>query len=535
MKPRNWQVTFGLVLVMLLVMVSVVSADIPGPGWWTAQQIQATDAGSTTVNLTAYDRATGQYSCGDKVLNQLEAFVFVPTSAWGITPNCGTLPAGFQGSAVASADKNIVAIVEETNQSASPLGASGGTADAAYRGTSDAEADATLRFPAYKNNHGGDTSTFYIQNAGSQATTLKATFQECAAPTPGCAGTGQTFVYNVTTPIEPNRMAIITPGDAGAPSGTGHFGSLTVESLNGQKLAGVVNEAATTSSGAARYLKSTRAFTPQEYDTELYAPVIKKTYPAGTVTAGTKWSALQIQNVGSASGTFTITYKIAGSGTPARVGTEIVDNTTCVNVAPGQTCFVMTLFPIGGSGTAQLQAGEYASAKVASSVQMVAVVNEETIYTYTPADRKQFATYSAVPKKTTTMHVSVPAYKEEWAGRYMGVTVQNVGGSPTTITARVKNANPGPNGTPAADLVVQKTNVLPGAAATFWLLSQNQAQLYGGVTVVSGTASQFVKSNNSMDVTAGQNIAVIVNQEDSYVNAPAASLDAAAYEGFPLP
>jgi hypothetical protein len=546
MRSRRLLAT-GLVLVVLLATFSVAAADVPGPGWWTAQQIQATTTGDplasnkTNVNLTAYDQSTTPgYDCGSKNLSQYEAFVFVPTASWGITPNCGTLPAGFKGSAILSSNYDVVAIVEETNQLVAPLGASGGTADASYRGTSDLDTDTTLRFPAYKNNHAGETSTFYIQNAGDKATKLKATFQECAASTPGCAGAGGTFVYNLTTPLEPNRMAIIVPADAGAPSGTGHFGSLTVESVAvgadaPQKLAGIVNEAATTASGAARYLKSTRAFSAAEYDTELYAPVIKHSYPVGA-GAGTKWSALQIQNVGAAPDSFTISYTIAGSSTPARIGTTITDNTTCVNIPVGQTCFVMTLFPVAGSGTAQLQPGEYASAKVTSLAQkMVAVVNEETLYSYSPAADKQFATYSAVPKKTTSMHVSVPAYKEEWVGRYMGVTVQNVGGAPTTITARVKNANPGPSGPPAADLVAQKTNVLPGASVTFWLLSQNQAQTYGSVSIVSGTPAQFVKSNNSMDVQATQNVAVIVNQEDSYINKPAVKLDAASYEGFPLP
>lgn len=534
MKAWHRFMAIGLVMVVLFATTVVVSADIPGPGWWTSQQIQATESGSTTVNLTAYDLTTGVFNCGDKALSQGEAFVFVPTNLWGINPNCGNLPSGFQGSAVVSADKSIAAVVEVTNQSANPLGASGGTADASYRGTSDAETATILRFPAYKNNHASETSTFYIQNAGTQPTTLRATFQECSAATPGCTGSGAAFVYNLTTPLQPNRMVIITPGDAGAPAGQGHFGSLTVESLTGQNLAGVVNEAATTSSGPARYLKSTRAFTPAEYDTEIYAPVMKKQYPADAGVR-TKWSALQIQNSGGASGTFTITYSIAGSPTPARVGTTIVDNTTCRNIPQGQTCFVMTEFPIAGSGTSQLQAGEYASAKVVSSVPVVAVVNEETNWRYTPGSDKEFATYSATPKKTTTAHVSVPAYKEEWAGRYMGVTVQNVGTGPTTITVRIKNANPGPGGPPAADLVAQKTAVQPGAAATFWLLSRNQAQDYGGVTVVSGTASQFVRTNNSMDITATQNIAVIVNQEDSYINAPSVHLDAANYEGFPLP
>jgi hypothetical protein len=536
MKRSSKVLGIVVVVLALLVTASVASAGLPGTGWWTAEQIQAIESGQTTVTFEAYPQAGTSILCGSTTIDQGKGFVFVPTAAWGINPNCGALPDGFQGSAVVSADKQVFAIVEATNQLAAPLGVSGGTADASYRGTSQMEAAIALSFPAYKNNHSGETSTFYIQNAGTAATHLRATFKECAPPTPGCSGSGADYVYNMTAALEPNRMAVIVPSDAGAPAGQGHFGSLTVQSLDGADLvlAGVVNEASTTSSGAARYLKSTRAFTPAEYDKELYAPVIKKTYPIGQ-GAATKWSALTIQNVGGGPGNFTITYRIAASPTPARIGTEIVDNTTCQNIAVGQTCFVMTLFPVGGSGTSQLQDGEYASAKVVGTEDMVAVVNEETIYTHTPASDKQFATYSAIPKKATALNVSVPSYKEEWAKRYMGVVVQNVGTAPTTVTATVKNVNPGPSGPPTADLVVQKVNLQVNAAVTFWLLSQNQAQLYGGVSEVSGDRNQFKGTNDSMTVSAGQPLAVIVNQEDSYVNPPAVKLDAASYEGFALP
>jgi hypothetical protein len=337
----------------------------------------------------------------------------------------------------------------------------------------------------------------------------------------------------MTTYLDPNRMAIIMPSNAtGMKSGNGYFGGVTIESLDGQPLAGVVNEHATTSS-PARYLKSTRAFVPTEYDDKLYAPAIKHTYP---INAGalTKWSSLLIQNVGSATGNFTITYKIAASqANPAREGRVFVDNTTCQDIAVGQTCFAMTLFPVSGSGTASLNAGEYAAATVEGDVDMVAVVNEETLYTYTPASDRQYATYSAVPDKATAMKVSVPAYKEEWVGRYMGVVVMNVApADEADIQVTVKNVD---RASKPNDFVAEYTDLAAGNAATFWLMSQNQAQDYGGWTRLSGSSSQFVSSNNSLLVESSQPVAVIVNQENSYVNPPSVPLDASNYEGFPLP
>jgi hypothetical protein len=66
----------------------------------------------------------------------------------------------------------------------------------------------------------------------------------------------------MTTPLSPNRMAIIMPSNAsGMPSGQGYFGGLTVESLDGQPLAGVVNEHATTAD-PARYLSRREPLCP---------------------------------------------------------------------------------------------------------------------------------------------------------------------------------------------------------------------------------------------------------------------------------
>ena len=519
----------GVVLVMLLIAsVPMVSAEgPPGGGWWTAQQIQVTGGDGATVTLEAYSQTAGteSVSCGSTVLDQYEAFVWVPTDQWGITPNCASLGEGEQYSAVASADSSIVAIVEATNQDAAPLGASGGMADATYRGLGAADAASELRFPTYKNNHNNETTTFYIQNAGDTSTTFTAVFQECnEANTAGCTGTGAEYTYELTTPLEPNRMVILQPGDADAASGDGKFGGLTITSDNGEPLVAVVNEHATTGE-TATYLKSTRAFVPSEYDQTIYAPAIKNSY-------GDKWSGLVIQNAGSAAGDFAIKYSVANSGDDTRVGEIFTDTTTCQSIQPGESCFVLPLYPIDGSGTAQIQDGEYVAATVTSDVPMGAVVNEENVPSF--AGTKQYATYSAIPAAGTAKSVSVPSYKEEWNGRYMGVVVMNVGNSPATIDATVKAAQSA--GTlPEEDLVVQATNIAPGAATTFFLLSQNQAQsIYDEISGVSGDYTAFANSNGSMSVSSNQSVAILVNQENSYLNPPAVPLDAANYEGFPL-
>ena len=549
MKRLNLTTAKLVIVITLLLTTSVGYADLSGSGWWSAQQIQAVGEGDTTVAFAAYTQdpsaSPSQYFCGSVVLGEGDVFVFVPTDQFGpdFVPNCAVLPDDFQGSAVASADGAVVGIVEETNQYAGVLGAQNGTADASYQAIGGAEAATVLRFPTFKSDHASETTTFYIQNAGDAATRLRATFQECnVATTPECNGTGASYVYTLTTPLEPYRMAIIVPGDAaGMPAGYGHFGGLTVESLDGQPLAGVVNEHRTTTDGPARYLKSTRAFTPADADRTLYAPALKKTFPlpmsGGTVTLPnelTKWSALVIQNAGTTVGNFTITYRVANSQlNPSRENQEIVDDTTCRGIVPGETCFAMTLYPIRGSGTELLEDGEYVAATVTGDVDMVAVVNEETLYDHTPIEEKQFATYSTVPDKDKSRRVGAPSYKEEWVSRYMGVVVQNVGTSAAVVTATVKAVNA--SGTlPAEQLVARKADLAPNSAVTFFLLSQEQAQQFQDVEIVSGIIGEYEGTNGGMIIDANQPVAVLINQENSYLNPPATRLDAANYEGFPL-
>jgi hypothetical protein len=199
----------------------------------------------------------------------------------------------------------------------------------------------------------------------------------------------------------------------------------------------------------------------------------------------------------------------------------------------------MTLLPVQGSGTADLLAGEYVAATVEGDVDMVAVVNEETTYNFPQLNLHQKAVYSAISDKAKTNRVGVPTYKEEWIGRIMGATVQNVGPVTTTVTATIQNVNvetwagaiP-----PTADLHIQRRDLGPGASTTFLLLSRDQAQLYQDVEVVSGDPYEFARTNNSMTIESSQPLAVIVNQENTYLpeNPPPVLLDAASYEGIPL-
>jgi hypothetical protein len=508
---------------LVLGLVASSYADPPGGGWWTAEQIQNVDEdGDANIVLTAYDDG-GEHECGGTTIEYGDSFVFVPTDQWGLEPNCGNLPDGFQGSAVVSSDRQIVAMAQIQNQYAPPLGASGGTAVAAYRGMSSEEVATTLLFPTYKYDHSGETTTFYIQNAGSGAADITAVFKEQQ-------GGG---VYTYTVPgVESRHMVAILPSmaeDAGGtpmPSGTGRYGGLTVSSE--EPLAGVVSEHATTG-GTATYLKSTRAFVPSEADTKAYAPAIKTLYGAGG--ALTKWSGLVVQNASSGEVDVTVVYNVTDG---PNAGSVFTDTTTGADLPSGESAFFLAHPDLATGGTASLSGGDLAAATISADGEIVAVVNEETDYKYGGSDSKQYATYSAVPDGSKATTVSVPVYKEHWNGRYHGVVVQNVSAQDATVTGTVSYV--GGLTVPTEDLVVA-VPVAGGQSVVFFLLSEGQMQsFYPGTTVLSGDPAEFKKTNNGLLIESDQSIVVLANEEDTYMPAyaPATKLDASNFEGFPL-
>jgi hypothetical protein len=511
---------------LLLTLTLSSYADPPGGGWWTAEQIQNVDPSQSdaTVVLTAYGGGS-EYDCGTTTIDYGDSFVFVPTDQWGLDPNCGNLPDGFQGSAVVAADAQIVAMVQIQNQNVSPLGVSGGTAVAAYRGASSAETSTTLLFPTYKNNHSGETTTFYVQNAGSEAADITAVFREKQ---------GGGVYTDTVTGVAPNTMVVLLPstakdsGGADMPSGNGRYGGLTVTS--GQPLAGVVAEHATTGDPAT-YLKSTRAFVPSEADTLAYVPAVKTLY--GASGALKKWSGLVVQNASAAATDVTVAYSVVDGDNK---GSVFMDTTTGADLQPGESAFFLAHPGLASGGTASLVAGNLAAAVVSAGADVVAVVNEETDYQYSGPDSKQYATYSAIPDGSKATKVSVPVYKEHWSGRYHGVVVQNVSYPPQsgTVTATISYAG-GPT-VPTSDLVLT-TPIAGGAAVTIFLVSENQMQsFYPGTTVVSGNPAQFKKTNNGLIVESDQPIVVLANEEDTYMPAyaPTTKLDASNFTGFPL-
>ena len=206
-------VFISLLLIVAVGLVSANSSGLPGAGWKSGQTIQNIDDVEVPMIMNAYDQAGVEYPCGSQVLKPGESYNILPEN------ECTTMPAGFQGSAVVSSQGKMAAVVNVNNK---PTGAASGQ----YVGTDGSATALSVVFPLVKNNHKGRTTTFYVQNASESVNTMDATF----------------LVNGVSYPkqyanVPANAMVIITPDDAGVPSGNGNLGSLSV--TGSQKLAGV--------------------------------------------------------------------------------------------------------------------------------------------------------------------------------------------------------------------------------------------------------------------------------------------------------
>lgn len=467
--------------------------QLPGTGWWTGVQLQNVGTGTATVNIESYSTGTSDPAI-------VKSDTIAQNAAKTLLPNDLTLPAGFQGSAVVSSDQPLNAIVNITNREAAGYGTPGGMAAAQYQGVNSPATE--LRFPLVKRNRFGKTTTFYIQNAGSQAATAEAVFVITAGDgvTPG---TPQTF--NFTTPtIQPGRMVILTPAAAGVPNNA--LGSLTVTSA--QPLAGVVSEHG--SENPALELQSTRGFTPADYDTKAYAPIIKN------VSFG-RFTGLQVQNVTGNPININVTYQGVARSC---VGQSFTNSAT--NVASGASA---TFVHRPGAPGNTMPLDCVASATVEATGNIVAIVNEAFDSDFLAGGgnggRNESTVYSAFAAKSATNNLNAPLYKENAFNKGTGLQVQNVGNAAAQITATFVGS--------AGTFTTLPQTVQPGGSYNFIALAQ-KPEVFSGTPIpsnISGSAGNFAVS-----VSSNQPIVAIANESTfPFVGSPLQQ-DKNNYEAF---
>ncbi len=483
MKKRI--VSVSLALAMMVAVVGAVSAQtgIPGTGWWSGEQVQNVGGATANIVVTAYDASgASTYSSSQSVASGA-AFTFIPSNFAG-------MPAGFIGSAVVSSDQPIKAIVNVTNNQAGTLGVAGGLAAAQYQGTE--VADTALYFPLVKNNRFGKSTAFYIQNAGTAAASVTAVFK---------MDTGGTYTHTVGS-VDPNKMVLINPNDALVPStggagGRDNVGSLTVSSA--QPLAGTVLEYIQ-GQAIATVLNGTRGFTSADFDSTIYAPIVKNNRFG-------HFTGIQVQNVGASPADIYITYVGATgcSGTYTESATGVAAGASKTFVQQGAT----SPLPVNCIG----------SATITSTQNIVAIVNEGNLTGFTAAG----TTYSALPDNSTTTKVSAPLFKDKRFGFSTGLQIQNVGS------------------TTATNVVV---TFVCGGAASFTAISTPQTVAAGGArlfrepaTMPAGTftaLNPFTSSNVSCSATVTGDQPIVAIANEGAQTAGTSQRDVNNYEGFNL-
>jgi hypothetical protein len=490
-----------ITVVILAVAASTAIAALPGTGWTTNVQVQNVGTADAHLGLTVY---SGSVSTPTSSLPTIP----VGGSATILASQMG-INNGFQGAGVLSSDQPLFGILFVTNYGT-------GANNTATAIVSAVGADYTgnpLNFPLAKKNYGGGkkTTTFYIQNAGSDTATITATMTTLAG---SCAGPNP----KVYSGILSNRQVNFTPQDMGCVDGT--YGSMNVVS-NNQPLAGVVlehDDSLASPAGGTRVLQGTRGFGPADGDTLLVAPIIKKGWGANKNVTG-----MQVQNVSPGNATIpagglVVTYTIAGSTVPAiSVGAQFTE-TNASPIEYGKS--FNTVHQVLPAST-----GLVASAVVAvknSNQRIVGIVNENR-----PLGTTVFrnTTYSLIPNHDAGTSISLPLVKEFYGGqggRCTGVQVVPIGGN--AQMRLVYQASGGQTYTVTTSSAVGTT--------TFVYVSNGVAS-----ASITGGAFSDMRSKNfgvtATSLTSGVKLVAVANE--SFCPGSTRDEDDANYEGFKMP
>jgi hypothetical protein len=497
----------GLILtvfILLLLGVSVVAADtsaLPGGGWWVFFQIANVSGSEGTLTMQAFQEGDStDYIGADYTISDGSALAYHP----GLSPNYPTgdrigfepgLPDGFSGAAVISSDVELVAVAQVGNNSSGSVGVAGGTASAFYQGIGGEKVDTKVMFPTVKHNFNGQTTTFYVQAAGDDASvTITYKMND---------GSEHTQTSNITA----NHMFIFDPANAtpavastncGSSDTSPCVGAATVESTTGS-IAGVVVEHPHTGSPAA-FVLSTRGFTTSDIDTKIIAPTIKNDFNGGT----TGWS---VQNAGDVQATVYVTFTVTNASNPALIGNQYVDQEV---VDPGEA----TIFSPYRGNLGGMPAGTFAAGIASSSQPLVGSVNESKTMSGISGGKAK-AVYACFGASSATNVAAAPMVKEMYNGKTTGVAVVNVGDQPAVIIATYTDSNG------VAHQFQTTDSIQPGAAFSFY-----QAYNKAGLT---GTRPDYNSKNSAIFTTNnGEPIVALAQESDPRDKA----LDIKNYEGF---
>jgi hypothetical protein len=382
------------------------ATNVPGK-WASAILIQNTGS----ANLTS-----GQYSIAFYDTNGSLVNTFSPTDTINVgsskefyVPNAVSTLAAGQYSAVISSSQKVKAVVNSSTDSSSapPFSAF------SYEGVDSDATSATLYFPAFYRNYFTFLSELVIQNTGSSAATIQATFY--SGTTGALAGTfdlgsipsnaSKTYAWNDSV------FAALPSGNSSSLYG------VVVKSTNAQLLAGISNIWASTNPTNAG-VGSYNAFTTGS--ATVYLGALYNQY-FGFV------SSLTVQNVdAAATAAVTITYSDGTVDGPFNLG----PNQSAERFQPNKAGL--------GSGSSK---GLLSATVTTTGGSIVAIVNiqRKAPGSTSIADptNPAFGSYSGTSVASAT--VNIPAIYYNYAGYFTSVSVKNTGLQATTITLKYSN------------------------------------------------------------------------------------------------
>jgi hypothetical protein len=519
-----------LAVVLAAAVTMSVLADttaLPGSGWWSPFQVQNVGDGTAEVTYTAYSQQSASAvetfsESGTITIAMGSSRTYNPAAATvagallGFNTTDKHLPSGFAGGVEIASNQPLRAVVTVNNFPSGAMGVSGGAASAYYQSVQ--TPGTILSFPVAKNNYFGQTTNFYIQAAGGDAT-INATFSYIIRgdPTPR-----EKVVTGVA--IGQGRTYLLDPAAAGMEADT--LGSLTVEATAGQ-IAGVVIEAQA-GVDVGTFALSTKGFSPEDADTVVVAPTNKTAY----FNASTGW---QLQNTTEVAANAVVTFTISGvaNNSPAQTaGIQPGDEFRYEFTIPANGSYLFSTGKAAGAnyykavevgGTRTITNGLFFAGKVVADQKLVGTVNE--------ANGGFRILYSSFGVGGATTKLAAPAVKEGFFGQRTALTVQNVGTAATTPTAVYQCTQGGQGGTIGSRTYTVGASagvpsLAPGEAFNFFQLSN--ATRWGGTAPIEIPAGEQ-GFNCAVTVTAGQ--AIVAVAQESIVSG---AQDIKNYEGFNL-
>jgi hypothetical protein len=305
---------------------------------------------------------------------------------------------------------------------------------------------------------------------------------------------GNTYSHSYSA-VPARAKVVVLPQDAGVPAGNFQVGSLTVTATG--PVAGAALEWPQ-DVAVPETLQATNAFTPGDYDDELYCPLYRHAHTGNRFTSG-----VQVQAVGGGPQTVTLTYR-------PRDGGPAVTSSQSVAASASATFYA----PFIG-----IPEGSVGSVTLTSSGDIVAVVNDRG----TIDGQERATSYGCFPAKKVTNRIALPLYKEFYVGNTTGIQVQNVGIGPASIQITYLDSHEITSVTLAPGFALP-----PGAATTFFGVSDGIFP--PTMVVLSGDPADLLKTFGSAIIESDMPIVAIVNE--SGLGPYATWQDNKAYEGL---